>query len=213
MNKLIKLLLSLLLTTCLVGCSTSSNEEETNDINETSQVEEETDTEEKEDTTKTKKTTSSTIETINIESDSIVDGKWITEISSTSAKTPGSNASPGLVFDTIDDASEYCIYMIDTTASNWLHWKATGLTEVFYEKGSNVGKYVGPYPPSGTHTYVVYVFALKDKPDTYPGNMDSKNSSIDTIQSSLDISNGNKGNVIGKGSISATVTSGGEIVE
>ena len=220
MNKLIKLLLSLLLTTCLIGCSTSNDSKEETEDTSTTQVEDNNEEEnEKEedtkDTTTTKKETSTkvTVETINIESDSIVGSNYVTAISSTSAKTPGSNQSPGIVFDAIDGASEYCIYMIDTTASNWLHWKATGLTEVCYQQGSNVGQYVGPYPPSGTHTYVIHVFALANKPDGYPGNMDSKNSSIDTIQSKLDVSSGNKGNVIGHGSISAKVVSGGEVIE
>ena len=56
---------------------------------------------------------------------------------------------------------------------------------------------MGPYPPSGTHTYSVFVFALKDEPGKVKMSFDAGGNSIDMIYSSLDKDkDGNTGNVI-----------------
>ena len=53
--------------------------------------------------------------------------------------------------------------MVDESANNWVHWYAE-VSEPGSDHGSNIGKYIGPYPPegSGDHTYAVYVYALED---------------------------------------------------
>jgi len=72
--------------------------------------------------------------------------------------------------------------------------------------------YIGPYPPSGTHEYEVIVYALKTSPDEYPGVFDNKLVPLSTIEKKLDTADGKPGNIIGKGSITGTVTVG-EVVE
>ena len=86
-----------------------------------------------------------------------------------------SNRTPELSWNAIDGAEEYVIYMIDTSANNWLHWRVSGLTDTHLDPGSQAGEYVGPYPPSGTHTYIIKVYALSAPPLSLPGNFDATN--------------------------------------
>lgn len=149
--------------------------------------------------------------TINVSSESLTsEGKWLTVINSTSANPPGSNLSPQLSWDEVEGAGCYAIYMIDTSASNWLHWLAKNVKENNLTLGAELenSRYKGPYPPSGTHEYEVIVYALKGAPDKYRGNFDSDNPSMNDIEKSLDTINGVSGNIIAKGSITGTVTAG-----
>ena len=64
-------------------------------------------------------------------------------------------------------------------------------------------QYVGPYPAEGTHTYTVYVFALKDEPGKVQFLFNSGGNAIDLIYMDLDKSaSGNAGNVISCGKLS-----------
>jgi hypothetical protein len=67
--------------------------------------------------------------------------------------------------------------------------------------------YVGPLPPSGTHNYQITVYAMKEQPQLYEGELKEK-SDIDAIESSLDEVDGVQGNVVGVGVLSASVTNG-----
>lgn len=138
------------------------------------------------------------------------DEKWLSIIT----KSKGENKSPQLSWTPIENASCYAIYMFDTSAGNWLHWIAKDVTETDLELGAEMenSKYVGPYPPSGNHTYEINIFALKASPDSYSGTYDNANHNLDKIISSLDTSNEIPGNIIAKGVISGTYTSG-DIVE
>ncbi len=138
------------------------------------------------------------------------DGKWRSIITYTKY---GENMSPQLSWDTFDGASYYAIYMFDPTAQNWLHWMVKDLTKTNLKLGEKLknSDYVGPYPPSGTHTYVISVYALKDKPDSYGGTTDAANRKVDRIISGLDISGGKPGNIIAKGEISGTYTYGEKV--
>ncbi len=65
--------------------------------------------------------------------------------------------------------------MEDESANNWVHLYADDVHKTKLASGANQTeydgnpsfKYVGPYPPagSGDHTYTIYVYALKGKPD------------------------------------------------
>lgn len=88
---------------------------------------------------------------LTITSSDLIDGEWNSDITS----SIGSNRTPELSWNAIDGAEEYVIYMIDTSANNWLHWRASGLTDTHLDPGSQAGEYVGPYPPSGTHTHIL----------------------------------------------------------
>ncbi|WP_081850001.1 leucine-rich repeat protein [Ruminococcus sp. HUN007] len=128
-------------------------------------------------------------------------GVWDDVISNTSR---GKNASPELSWAPVENASCYAIYMIDTSAGNWMHWKSNGIKETSLKQGyAKRNEYVGPYPPSGTHTYQIYVFALKDPVSSMQGNFDDENAGIETLAKSLDkTSSGEVGNIISYGHIS-----------
>ncbi|HOQ38183.1 MAG TPA: YbhB/YbcL family Raf kinase inhibitor-like protein [Acetivibrio sp.] len=150
-------------------------------------------------------------EKIQITSSSLTDdGKWKTVITS----SDGENKSPQLSWTPVENASCYAIYMIDTSASNWCHWIAEDVKVTEIELGAELenSRYIGPYPPSGVHTYEVMVFALKDSPDSYKGLFDSANSSVDDIIAALDVSKGTNGNILASGVLSGTYQTG-DIVE
>ena len=157
----------------------------------------------------------SEIVTIDVSSESLTEeGKWITTINSTNAKPAGSNLSPQLSWSEVDGAKLYAIYMIDTSAGNWLHWKAHNIQVTNLELGVKIedSDYVGPYPPSGIHEYEIIVYALKAAPDNYAGSFNSSNPNYQTVEEKLDTTGDKQGNIIGKGSVIGTV-SVGEAVE
>jgi len=142
---------------------------------------------------------------MKVTSENLHDGVWDEIITNTSA---GENRSPELTWSAVDGAEEYAVYMIDPDGHNWLHWRVTGFTGTHLDEGETPAnsEYVGPYPPSGTHRYIVTVYALKAAPDTVPGNFDSSNSGTDKIEEALDTSGGSKGNIITTGVLEGTYT-------
>lgn len=104
--------------------------------------------------------------------------------------------------------------MVDNSAGYWLHWLAKNVKETSLPLGAELDEssYIGPYPPSGTHEYEVIVYALKTAPEEYPGVFDDNQVTINEIEETLDTVNGVRGNIIGKGSVTGTVTVG-EIVQ
>ena len=99
--------------------------------------------------------------TFNVTSDNLHDGMWDEKIGAKHG-----NVSPKLSWDKVENANKYMVVMIDYDGNNWLHWICT-TDDTVLDEGAVTEKdgYVGPYPPSGTHNYTVYVFALKG--DTY----------------------------------------------
>lgn len=146
------------------------------------------------------------ISEMKVTSDSLSNGVWDEKITNTSY---GRNVSPELTWSAVDGASEYAVYMVDPDGHNWLHWRVTGFKGTHLDEGEmpDGSEYVGPYPPSGTHRYIVTVYALKAKPDSIPGNFDSSNSSADSIGKALDISGGKSGNILAEGKLEGTYTS------
>ncbi|GEM_PF-2906737 len=139
---------------------------------------------------------------ITISSENLHNGIWDTIITNT---VYGLNYSPAITFDKVDGASCYAIYMIDPDGNNWLHWK-TVVTDTSLALGADKANYVGPYPPSGTHTYNVYVYALKNSADaaSLPGSLDLPQADEKKIRKELDKQYG----IISSGEISGTYTSG-----
>ena len=140
---------------------------------------------------------------MRITSENLHDGVWDTVITNTKK---GRNVSPELSWDEMDGTGEYTVYMLDPSAGNWMHWRAHGITKTHLDEGADVGEYIGPYPPSGTHTYIVYVFALKTAADSYPGSFDAGNKGIGDIIAGLDKAGGKSGNLIAQGSLSGIYT-------
>ncbi len=122
----------------------------------------------------------------------------------------GEKLSPDLKWDKVDGASGYVVIMID---GNWLHMDVftteTSLAEGAYNRrGGEGAEYVGPYPPRGsTHTYSVFVFALKGKPSKKSFFFDAGGNNINEIFNGLDTDkSGGKGNVLAYGRLDGNYT-------
>ena len=143
---------------------------------------------------------------INVTSSCNVNGIWDAKIKNTGS---GTNISPDLTWDAVDGATQYAVIMIDGT---WLHMDVftakTSLVEGAVGRGTPGDEYVGPYPPKGnTHTYSVFVFALKNEAGKVPLSFDAGNNSIDKIYEGLNTdANGNKGNVLAYGRLDGNYT-------
>ncbi len=135
------------------------------------------------------------IATFNSSSSNLKDGVWDVKITNTEK---GDNLSPELTWDEVEGASEYVVIMIDGA---WLHMdvftKKTSLEEGEIERGERGNQYVGPYPSSGTHTYSIFIFALKNEMGKVTLAFDAGGNSIDQIYNGLNEDvDGNLGNVI-----------------
>ncbi len=133
--------------------------------------------------------------TFDLSSALLHNGVWDEKITNTSF---GQNISPDLRWTKVEGASQYVVIMID---GNWLHMdvftEETSLEEGAFDKGKKGGQYVGPYPPSGTHTYSVFVFALKDPLTKVKLKFNLGGNDINSIFYDLDLDkDGNKGNVL-----------------
>ncbi len=147
------------------------------------------------------------IDEFDVTSEDLHDGVWDTVITNTGN---GDNVSPQLSWEGEEDAVSYVIYMIDTSAENWIHWKSNDVTETELPRGwASSDEYIGPYPPSGTHDYEIYVVALK-KPVTWlQGEFDAADPDFAEHLLLLDIAyDGSSGNMIGYGHIKGTYTNG-----
>ena len=144
----------------------------------------------------------SQLETFEISSDSLEDGKW-----KESAGAKKENKSPQLKWDTVKGAKVYAIFMIDPDGFNWLHWAvSTDKSEVLEGEFSGAENgYVGPYPPMGTHRYDVYVFALKGDSYGTSAELDKANADINKIAKELNSGTESEfNNIIAYGKIEGT---------
>ena len=138
----------------------------------------------------------------DISSNDLHDGVWDSVITNTEN---GANKSPQLSWEPVEGASSYVVYMVDTTANNWLHWRSENLTVTSLEQGSAPAEqYIGPYPPSGTHTYEIYVYALKEPSDKIPGALDCPTDNFENFEVYLN----DQGTVLAYGHIAGTYTHG-----
>ena len=141
----------------------------------------------------------------DVTSSNLNDGIWNDKITNTKY---GENLSPELTWNAVDGATRYVVIMIDGA---WLHMDVftteTHLDEGSVGRGQRGEQYVGPYPPNGTHTYSIFVFALKDEPGKVRFAFDAGGNSIDLIYSGLDKDkDGNEGNVIAYGRLNGNYT-------
>ena len=126
-------------------------------------------------------------------------------------KEQGENKSPQLSWEPVEGANAYGILMIDTDAGNWLHWKTGMVTTAGIPLGyAGADTYVGPYPPAGTtHSYTIYVAALREADANVIGFLDGRNDyadyTPDKLLCSMDVTDGGSaGNVIAVGTITGT---------
>ena len=139
-----------------------------------------------------------------VTSTNLNNGVWDDVISNTDK---GSNKSPQLQWNAVDGAALYVIIMDDPDAGHWRHWKSDNVTETSLAEGwAPSSDYVGPYPPSGaTHTYEIYVVALKAPVERVKGSLNVQNQKFEENFKALDIdAEGNSGNIIAVGRLSGT---------
>ena len=222
-KKLIALVTSMTLLVGVTACSKSEDKNETILTEEVTTTSSETTVEETQTspTTELVETTEVTepsetkitvpefdlgsVELFEVNSNSLNDGVWDDAITNTEA---GENLSPDLTWDEVEGATSYVVYMVDTSASNWIHLKIKDVTTNSLEAGLLDSKnYVGPYPPSGTHDYVIYVFALRSAPYQMRGTLDGSSGKLEVLFAPLDLNeSGESGNVIAYGMLTGTVT-------
>lgn len=118
---------------------------------------------------------------MKITSNDLNNGVWDDSIAHLAC---GNNESPQLSIVPVPGAVCYAVYMLDPDGHDWEHWASAGRqTEI--KHGDNPGSYVGPYPPGGTHRYIIYVFALKKEVYDLPGSFDGPGNRIEDIRHQL----------------------------
>jgi len=148
----------------------------------------------------------SDIPTFELTSEDLHDGVWDDVISNT---MEGSNVSPQLTWEAVPDAACYVIYMVDTSAGDWLHWKKNDVTETTLTQGwEQTSDYLGPCPPPGTtHDYEVYVIAIKEPVERAKGALKSSNPNLYANVWALDTpTEGVTGNILAYGHLVGTFT-------
>ena len=137
-----------------------------------------------------------------LSSSELKNGVWDASISATSK---GENKNPGLSWEPVEGASEYVVYMVDTTTANLIQLRTSGIKKPYLEKGSlNSREYKGISPAKGVHTYEVYVYAMKSDPGNLPGIMFMANLDFAAVEKKLD----NAGTILAKGRLSGTFAVG-----
>lgn len=139
-------------------------------------------------------------------SEDLQDGVWNQVITNTLS---GSNVSPQISWEPVEGATCYAIYMTDTTAGNFIHWKSANVTETVLPQGwASETDYIGPYPPPGaTHDYDIFVMALKKPVERAKGAFKSSNPNFEGNLMALDTdADGATGNMIAYGYLTGTYT-------
>jgi cold-shock domain protein len=152
------------------------------------------------------------IDELTVTSENLQNGVWDDSIANTER---GKNLSPQLSWERAENAQAYVIYMIDPDGNNWIHLISGTLTKeevvqgeiTQVNKGTSDTGYIGPYPPAGTHSYEVYVFALKQAKTDYAGKVNAVCDGIDKIAQELDAdAAGASGNIAAYGKLTGTYT-------
>ncbi len=123
------------------------------------------------------------------------DGNW--SIKCTQFET-GGNVSPQLSWEPVEGATQYAVFMFCPSLANVMHMRAMGIEDVEIPTGY-AEEYKGMLHKKGSKFFDVYVYALKDAPDTVPGDFGEINTYISSIEIELDTSGGQRGNILAKG--------------
>ena len=145
-------------------------------------------------------------DTFELTSEDLDNGVWPDIISYTHI---GENRSPQLSWQPVDGANVYVIYMVDSNTNGFLHWKSNNVTETVLPQGwASAVDYTGPHIGHGyTHTFDIYVMALKTPEDRLKGAVNAVNKELGSFIEEIDTdADGNKGNILAYGRISGTFT-------
>ena len=145
-------------------------------------------------------------DTFEVTSEDLENGVWSDIISNTHI---GENRSPQLSWQPVDGAEVYVIYMVDSDTNGFLHWKSNNVTETDLPQGwASAVDYTGPHIGHGyTHTFDIYVMALRSPTDRLKGAVNAVNKELGSFIELIDTSeDGSKGNIIAYGKISGKFT-------
>lgn len=148
----------------------------------------------------------SRLDSFEVSSGDLHGGVWDSDITNTKN---GTNRSPQLSWESVDGASCYGVYMVDTGSAgsgSWMHWKSLAEETSLPAGWAPASEYVGPYPPEGTHVYEILVFAFREAPEKLKGSFDNTNPKLLEAFKVMDGENG--GNIIACGHIKGTYTHG-----
>lgn len=152
------------------------------------------------------------VPSIKVDSTSVTnEGKLLTLTAAAERNNPqGENQSPAVSWKAVEGANYYAVMMFDVDA-NWLHFFVTDITDTELPQGAytDTHTYIGAYPPksSGTHTYRIAVFAIKEQPNDTIGKLDGQNSYAGLVTHLNQV--GNKSdNIIAYGYVEGTYTYG-----
>lgn len=143
-----------------------------------------------------------------LSSEDLQDGVWDVSIGK---KVDGKTPSPQLSWEPVPEAGCYVIYMVDTNVMDFMHWMSNNVTETTLPKGwADATAYVGPYPPpQETHTYDVYVIALRQPVEDLKSILNTANVFFAKNVMYLDApAEGVTDNILAYGYLSGTYTSG-----
>ena len=141
-----------------------------------------------------------------VTSEDLTDGVWPDIISNTHI---GENRSPQLSWDPVEGAEVYVIYMVDSDTNGFLHWKSNNVTDTDLPQGwASPVDYTGPHIGHGyTHTFDIYVMALKSPVERLQGAVNAVNANLGSFIETIDTDDiGNIGNIIAYGKISGEFT-------
>ena len=145
-------------------------------------------------------------ETFEVTSSDLNDGVWADIISKTDI---GENRSPQLSWSPVEGADSYVIYMVDSNANGFLHWKSGDVTSTDLPQGwASAVEYAGPHIGHGyTHVFDIYVIAVKSSAGQLKGAVNSVNPNLDEFIQMVDTGeDGTTGNIISYGKISGAYT-------
>lgn len=141
-------------------------------------------------------------ELTGLSSPDLNNGVWDVSISGTGK---GENKNPALSWNPVEGASEYVVYMVDTSTANLIHLRTGGIKKPLLEKGVLKSReYKGLTPAKGVHTYDVYVYAMRSDPGKLPGIMFMANLDFASVEKKLD----NAGTILAKGKLTGTFAVG-----
>lgn len=146
------------------------------------------------------------LDTFEVTSADLTDGVWADIISKTDI---GENRSPQLSWSPVEGADSYVIYMVDTNTNGFLHWKSGDVTATDLPQGwASAVDYAGPHIGHGyTHTFDIYVIAVKSPVKELKGAVNSVNPNLDEFIQLVDTgADGSTGNIISYGKISGSYT-------
>ena len=123
------------------------------------------------------------------------DGYW--DISCTQFEG-GSNLSPELMWEPVEGATQYAVFMYCPSLANAMYMRTLGIEETEIPRGY-AEEYRGMYHRNGTKKYDLYVYALKGTPDTIPGEFGEINPYLSVVERELDTCDGERGNILARG--------------